>query len=171
MPEKPNPKTGHMQAKSTMRTLGPILIAIGVILSIIGIGDFFITFITVSSGNANPSDTRFPTLFLLAFPGFFFIGIGSMLTKTGYLKEITQYAAKETSPAITTTVTAVRAAITDDDIPCPSCASPIEPNSKFCSSCGTQTTELQCSLCNTTIEPNDKFCNSCGTEISYTKSA
>ncbi len=162
------PTTGYKQAKSTMRVLGPILLAIGVILSLIGIVDFFSTFVSIASRNQPPGDTRFPILFILVFPGFLLIGIGGMLTKAGYLKEITQYAAKETSPAVQTTTTAVRTALADNDIPCPQCALPIEPDAQFCSHCGTSVKGAPCAQCQTPLEPNDRFCRSCGQRVEST---
>ena len=158
------PPSKYKQAKSTFRVLGPTLLVIGIILSLVGIGSFFMGFIGAVSGDFSPHDSKFPILFLLVFPGFLCIGIGSMMTQAGYLKEITQYAAKETTPAVTTTTTAIRSAISDNDIPCPSCSEPIEPDSKFCAHCGVQIGQLSCPTCNAPLEANDRFCNQCGTQ-------
>ncbi|MGV6814847.1 MAG: zinc ribbon domain-containing protein [Phycisphaerales bacterium] len=159
---EPNPDSKYKQAKSTLRIFGPTLLVIGIFLSLIGVGSFIMGFIGAVSGNIDPGDSKFPILFLLAIPGFLCLGIGGMMTQAGYLKEITQYAAKETTPAVTTTTTAIRSAITDDDIPCPSCSEPIEPDSKFCAHCGIQIGQLLCPTCKAPLEANDRFCNQCG---------
>ncbi len=156
------PGDRYAQSKSFFRVLGPGLLVLGVILSAIGIGAFFIGFIGAANGNTRPGESNFPILFLLIFPGILLLAIGGLMTQAGYLKEITQYAAKETSPAITTTTTAIKSAIADDDIPCPSCALPIEPNSKFCAHCGIQTQDQACIKCDAPLESNDRFCNQCG---------
>jgi len=174
------PNDGYSQAKSGMRTLGPALTVIGAILTLIGIGSFFIamgssnTFSPLHPSQSfsdfqNQADSLFqqhrqgqPKLFFLAFVGLPTLGVGITITKAGYLKEITQYAAKETSPAISTVVSTVRSAINDGETPCPHCALPIEPGSKFCSHCGNALADLQCPQCNALVEPDDKFCPSCG---------
>ena len=157
------PPSKYKQVRSTFRVLGPTLLVIGIILSLVGIGSFFVSFIGAVSGSISPHDAKFPILFLLAFPGFLCIGIGSMMTQAGSLKETPQSAPKKTPPAVTTTTTAIRSAITDDDIPCPSCSEPIEPDSKFCAHCGVQIGQLSCPTCNAPLEANDRFCNQCGT--------
>lgn len=162
------PRDGYTQTRSTMRTLGPILMVVGGVLALIGVIDFFTSFFSIASHEpfSTPSPSRFPILFpVLGFPGLLLLGIGGKLTKAGYLREITQYAAKETTPAVMTTTTAIRAAITDDDIPCPGCSRPIEPDSKFCPHCGIRISGGTCSICQATLEAGDRFCASCGNTV------
>ncbi len=153
---------GYKHAKSTMRILGPVLLALGGVLTIIGVGSFLLGFFAIVSGSSSSGTS---TLFFLALPGMALLGIGGMITQAGYLKEVAQYTALETSPAVTTTVSAIKSALTEDDILCSSCSAPIEPDSKFCSSCGIEITKLQCAKCHAEIEPDDKYCGSCGTTI------
>lgn len=165
------PSDGYAKARTSMRRFGPAMIAIGGLMVLIGFGQFALT--VISGINQEPfSGTRpgFPILFvILGFPGMLILGIGMKLTKVGYLKEIAQYGAKETTPAVQTTTTAIRSALQNDDIPCPSCSSPIEPDSKFCSSCGVDLANMKCDSCNDRIDPSDKFCPSCGTPNSLRK--
>ncbi len=156
------PSDGYSNARSTMRVLGPVLAVLGGILVLIG---FIALFGAATSIGNRPPGAGIPKAFILAFPGMLMLGIGLFMTKAGYLREVSQYAAKETSPAVRTTTTAVRSAWTDDDVPCPSCSSPVEPASKFCSSCGIQLTGGTCRVCQASVDSDDKFCAFCGSEV------
>ncbi len=155
-------ENSYDKTKSALRIYGPLLIGVGLILSIIGIGAFINALINIFDGQRGTGPMQYPILFLLSIPGFLLLGLGIMMTKVGYLKEISKYAAKETTPAATITTTAIRAAVTDDHIPCPSCSNPIEPNSKFCSQCGEHITNIQCKACQSPMEAADQFCANCG---------
>ena len=166
MTKEQSPNDGYNQVKTGLRRFGPALIVVGGLMAIIGIGQFLMTFVSAATSDFGDQPS-FPILFIiLGIPGIFILSIGMMMTQAGYLKELTKYAAKETTPAVTTSVTAVRAAIMDDDVPCPSCASPIEPDSKFCSSCGVEVGTKKCPKCSSQIEAEDRFCKGCGTMIS-----
>ena len=164
IPDRNQPQDGYSKARSGMRSFGPILIVVGGILLLIGLGDFILTGIQMMT--AEPfSDDRpgLPVLFLVCgFPGALLLGIGMKLTTFGYMREVSQYAAKETAPAVTTTTTAVRAAWSDDDVPCPECSAPNEPGSKFCSSCGVSIAGTPCASCGTALDRDDRFCAECG---------
>lgn len=167
MNQKRSPHDNSTRIKARMRRFGPAMIAIGALMVLIGGGQFLLTFVSAATSDSFSHRPSFPVLFvILGMPGMLILGFGVLLTQFGFLKEITQYGAQETVPAVTTSVTAIRAAITDDDVPCPECSSPIEPDSKFCSSCGVRIGSLRCSSCESPIESNDRFCNSCGTAIS-----
>lgn len=170
MNQKYRAQDGYTQVKTGMRRFGPAMIVVGGLMAFIGIGQFLLTFVSAATSDFGDRPS-FPILFvILGIPGALILNFGLMLTKAGYLKEIAQYGAKETAPAVTTSVTAVRAAFSDDDVPCPECSSPIEPNSKFCSSCGVQIGSLACKECKSPIESGDRFCNSCGIEIADSQS-
>lgn len=173
MNHKRPPQDGYTQVKTGMRRFGPAMIAIGGLMLIIGVGQFFLTFISAATSEPFSSEQpSFPILFIiLGIPGMLILSIGLTLTKVGYLKEIAQYGAKETVPAVQTTTTAIRSAILDDDIPCPKCSQPIEPNSKFCASCGVLVGSLKCPNCNNPIESDDRFCNDCGTQVNLPQNA
>lgn len=51
--------------------------------------------------------------------------------------------------------------------PCIECGKPVAPDAKFCPECGSaQTTPGTCPGCQTAIAPGTKFCPGCGTKIS-----
>lgn len=51
--------------------------------------------------------------------------------------------------------------------PCIQCGKPVAPDAKFCPECGSaQTTPGTCPGCQTAIAPGTKFCPGCGTKIS-----
>ena len=55
-------------------------------------------------------------------------------------------------------------------VPCPSCAYPMEAGASFCSSCGTSMPEpevnnLDCTSCGEELDDDAKFCKHCGTPV------
>ena len=154
----------YHKARDSFRKFGPTLLIVGGILTAIGFIDFMAAFLSVMTAEPFSGERRrFPILFpLMAMPGLLLFGIGMKLTGIGYMREATKYVAKESAPAAQITTTAIRSAILDDDIPCPSCATPIEPNSKFCSQCGIKVGDLSCPSCNASIEADARFCSDCG---------
>ena len=152
----------YHKARDTFRVLGPAMLVIGGIMVIIGVGQFFLTFINAANGG----HPKAPILFLiLGMPGLLIFGIGMQLTGVGFLKQTSKYVAKETSPAAQITTTAIRSAILNDDIPCPSCATPIEPDSRFCSQCGVNVADIRCPSCDASIQSDARFCSDCGHAI------
>tara|TARA_R110000868_G_scaffold241497_1_gene496158 strand:- start:148070 stop:148588 length:519 start_codon:yes stop_codon:yes gene_type:complete len=162
-----SPDDGYTKARTGMRKFGPAMVVIGGLMVLIGVGQLLLTILSAANSQGFADRPDFPVLFIiLGFPGMILLGIGMSLTQFGYLKEITKYAAKETTPAVTTSVTAIRSAITDDDVPCPACSSPNEPGSRFCSSCGVQIEMRKCRSCDHSIQYSDRFCPSCGQKTS-----
>ncbi|MHA7813696.1 MAG: zinc ribbon domain-containing protein [Phycisphaerales bacterium] len=154
----------YHKARDSFRKYGPALLICGGILFAIGFIDFIAAFISIASREPF-SQTRphFPILFIICgIPGAAMASIGMKLTGVGYLKEATKYVAKESAPAAQITTTAIRSAILDDDVPCPSCATPIEPDARFCAQCGLRIAEVHCPSCDATIQPDARFCSDCG---------
>lgn len=160
-------KDPYHKARDSFRKYGPALLVIGGVLAAIGIIDFMAAFISMANQKPFSHERpHFPILFIICgIPGVLLASIGMKLTGIGYLKEATKYIAKESSPAAQITTTAIRSAILDDDIPCPSCSTPIEPDSKFCSNCGVQIGGLACEACNAQLQPDDRFCGGCGAAV------
>jgi len=91
-----------------------------------------------------------PKLFFLGFIGIPMLAVGSFMVKAGYLREITEYTAEESSPAISTVARAAREGWTDG---APENAADSGPR-LFCSSCGVKN------------DLDAKFCDSCGAKLS-----
>lgn len=57
-----------------------------------------------------------------------------------------------------------------EEMKCPHCGSPLNPNSKFCNQCGkpieqNETEKITCPVCGESLSENSKFCNYCGTKL------
>ena len=157
----------YQKARDSFRKFGPGLIILGGIMFVVGLIDFLAAFVSIA--NQEPfshSRPHFPILFIICgIPGAAMASIGMKLTGIGYLKEASKYVAKESAPAAQITTTAIRSAILDDDIPCPSCATPIEPDSRFCSQCGVNVAYIRCPSCDASIQSDARFCSDCGHAI------
>ncbi len=162
----------HDQLRNTLRTIGPIVLVVGVIFAVIGIGNFFMSF-----GSFEP-----PRYFWCAFIGLPLVGLGVALTKFAYLGAITRYMANEVAP-VGKDVTNYMAHGTKDAmrevagaigeglrgetkvVRCGGCQTENEPGANFCKNCGHAIGERSCPKC---FEPNDvdaKFCNHCGQQV------
>ncbi|MFG0246225.1 MAG: zinc ribbon domain-containing protein [Phycisphaerales bacterium JB052] len=157
----------YHKARDSFRKYGPALLVVGGILTAIGIIDFIAAFISMANQEPFSHERpHFPILFIICgIPGALLTSIGMKLTGIGYLKEATKYVAKESAPAAKITTTAIRSAILDDDIPCPTCSTPIEPDSKFCSNCGASVAAMRCPVCNAMTKADARFCSDCGHAI------
>jgi hypothetical protein len=77
-----------------LRRLGLTLLALGALLTLIGIGSFFSSLSSFASFDA----PRFPRLFWCAFLGMPLLFAGSVLTLFGFLGALQRYTAAETAP-------------------------------------------------------------------------
>ena len=151
----------HAKNKKTLKILGFIVLTIGIILSLIGLIDFFMAFGSFES----------PKLFFLTFIGFPCIAIGSALLHFAYMGNIAKYTAKETMPTIKNVGNTV-ASVVEDSIDvvknekdrCPYCGEIIDKDAKFCDECGKPLTKV-CPLCGEVNDHDSKFCKNCGKEI------
>ena len=55
--------------------------------------------------------------------------------------------------------------VSQDKPSCPSCGTQYEPDSNFCSNCGTELPQTQCPECESDVDPDDSFCANCGTAL------
>jgi hypothetical protein len=84
----------HAIARRTLRTLGPLLAGIGLLLIIVGAGSFFASF-----GSFEP-----PRFFWCAFLGMPLLFLGIVLCGLGFQGAIARYQAGEVSPVAKDTV-------------------------------------------------------------------
>src|SRR5687767_8391831 len=78
----------HTDMRNTLRAIGPLVVIVGVIFTVIGLGSFFSSF-----GTFEP-----PRYFWCAFVGLPLIGLGSAICKFAYLGAVTRYMANEVAP-------------------------------------------------------------------------
>lgn len=79
---------GHLAMRATLRLVGGLMVVAGLILSAIGIGNFFSAF-----GTMTP-----PRYFWCVFAGFPLLGIGAALLRFGFMGAVSRYAANEVVP-------------------------------------------------------------------------
>jgi hypothetical protein len=167
----------HGEARSALRTVGPIVAGVGGLLVLTGMISFFSAF-----GGFGP-----PKYFWCAFLGMPILGVGIVLTKLGYMGRIARYMANEVAPVGKDTFNYVargtrgsvqdlaaavgaglregRSASSPDatEIPCTKCGERNDPTANFCKSCGLPTkSEAVCSSCGDKNDADARFCDNCG---------
>lgn len=165
-----SPLPDSQAARSGLRAVGAVLVAVGGVFTLVGLVSFFSAF----GGSGSPE------LFWCAFVGLPLLGIGTACLKAGYLGSIARYVASETAPvaadtvdyvaretkdAIRTVAGAIREGVhggTGAARECPSCRAAQRADAKFCDRCGTSLADATCAKCRTAIDPNASFCHACG---------
>ncbi len=82
------PSPRHRQIRAVLRVGGPILVVLGILMTIIGFASFLTAFGTLES----------PRYFWCAFVGLPLIFVGGVMCMYGYLGTLYRYAASETAP-------------------------------------------------------------------------
>ncbi len=159
-------KEKHERIKRTLKIVGPILAAAGLILTVIGLVSFFSAF----GGDGMPS------LFWCAFVGLPLFGIGLMITLTAFRREIATYHKNESAPvvnefaedikpAVQSVASAVREGAQERaHIVCPACGQSNDAEAKFCDNCGAPLKKV-CPACGNSAAPSAKFCDNCGAKF------
>ncbi len=160
---------GQAQTRATLRTVGPLVLGAGVLLTVIAFVDFFASF-----GGFEP-----PRFFWCAFLGMPLIAVGAALCKFGYVGAVTRYVAGEVAPVARDTVNYL-AEGTHDGVKelaravgeglapavgrvCPQCKTEKPADARFCKGCGTALPEKKvCPECGHPNEPDARFCDHCG---------
>ena len=110
--------------RSFLRIGGPILLGVGLLLTIVAFADFF-----ASMGSFQP-----PRNFWMGFAGLPLLAIGGWMTQAGFLGTAARYVAGEVTPVLRDTIGAVM------DAPaartCPSCGGANAEDATFCDDCG-----------------------------------
>ena len=177
----------HAPARDALRVFGPILIAVGLIFTVIGIGSFF-----ASVGSFEP-----PRYFWCAFVGLPLLGVGVGITKFAFLGAVTRYVASETAPVAKDTINYVAHGTKDAvreiasavgeglrsggsalsgaaGVPgasgapapvarCRGCDAENDADARFCKACGSVITKgAPCSGCGEVNAPDARYCDNCG---------
>jgi ribosomal protein L40E len=163
----------HAPARDALRAFGPILVAVGLIFTVIGIGSFFASF-----GSFEP-----PRYFWCAFVGLPLLGVGVGITKFAFLGAVTRYVASETAPVAKDTInyvahgtkdavreiaSAVGEGLRSGGAPaavlrCAACNAENDADARFCKGCGAVLTKgAPCSSCGEVNAPDARYCDNCG---------
>lgn len=153
----------YSKTKKTFRTLGFIILPIGLVLSIIGFIDFFMSFNSMTQ----------PKLFFCLFIGLSLTSIGIIFLILGFMKELNSFAASQSAPVhkdvinymldgtreeVNKTINASKKII------CPECKAENDKDALFCSTCGHKLKNT-CPKCNAENDADAKFCKNCGEEL------
>lgn len=174
----------HRSNRSALRIIGPLILGIGVLLTVIGLLGFFSAFGSEPSFDGPPAGIK---LFSLAFIGIPMMGIGGAITKFAFMGAVARYAVSELAPvgkdtanymidgtkdAVGDLAQSVGAGIaagmsgerpTTATVDCPGCGEACDSGARFCSDCGTAIPgEVRCERCGEMNEPDAKFCDQCG---------
>jgi hypothetical protein len=170
MPREINP--GHRQVRSVLRTLGPVILVIGLAFTVVGIGSFFASF-----GSFGP-----PRYFWCAFVGMPLVVAGIAITQAGFLGAIARYHAQEGAPVAKDTLNYLAAGTKEGirDVAeavgaglartepfgattCTACGADNDADARFCHACGERMEAGQvCPDCQETNRPDARFCDNCG---------
>ncbi len=153
----------YSKTKKTFRTLGFIILPIGLVLSIIGFIDFFMSFNSMTQ----------PKLFFCLFIGLPLTSIGIIFLILGFMKELNSFAASQSAPVhkdvinymldgtreeVNKTINASKKII------CPECKAENDKDALFCSTCGHKLKNT-CPKCKAENDADAKFCKNCGEEL------
>lgn len=153
----------YSKTKKTFRTLGFIILPIGLVLSIIGFIDFFMSFNSMTQ----------PKLFFCLFIGLPLTSIGIIFLTLGFMKKLNSFAASQSAPVhkdvtnymldgtreeVNKTINASKKII------CPECKAENDKDALFCSTCGHKLKNT-CPKCNAENDADAKFCKNCGEEL------
>lgn len=167
----------HAAMRGRLRTIGPVVAGLGLALTIVGVGDFFMSF-----GDFSP-----PKYFWCAFVGLPLLGVGVTLCKVGYLGAMTRYVANETAPVAVDVTNYVAnatkgatrtqaqafgeglraglggAPIAAAALACGACKAANDADANFCRACGApMAAAAACRHCGEPGAPGARFCDHCG---------
>lgn len=142
------------QARTGLRVLGGVLLAVGGTMTVIGMLDFLSSF----GGN----DFGFPTLFILAVIGMPIASFGWKLLIAGYLQVGSRYLAGETAPVAKDTIEYL--GYGQAKTKCAHCGAESDAEAKFCDDCGKPMT-IACAECDTANDARAKYCDECGAAL------
>jgi len=170
----------HSAKRSVLRTVGPLVMAVGGLFLAVGMISFFSSFGSFSSGP--------PRYFWCAFVGMPILFVGLVLTKFGYMGSVARYMSGEMAPVGKDTfnyvakgtqegVEAVAGAIgrglasgqgadlgqTEVAVRCHKCNEENDADAKFCNECGAALAKTKaCPECKELNDPDARFCDNCG---------
>lgn len=168
----------HVQTRSFLRLIGPLILLTGIVLTLIGMASFFMAF-----GSFSP-----PRFFWCAFLGLPLIVIGAGICQFAFMGAVTRYVAGEVTPvgkdvfndvahgtkdAVRDLAAAVGSGLREGAPPaevatraCPTCGEANDAHANFCDNCGERLPgEIVCQQCSQPNDPDARFCDNCGAPL------
>lgn len=166
----------HQDTRKFLRVLGPCIVGIGLIFTLIGLVSFFSAF-----GNFGS-----PRYFWCAFIGLPMMGFGAMITQFAYVGAIMKFQAREMTPVATETFNdvvdgtqsgmrkmaravsgGIQEGISGSEVnDCSRCGHSNDADARFCSDCGESMTSVRvCSSCRAANDQTAAFCDQCGQSL------
>lgn len=154
----------HDKKKLTIRICGFVLLAIGLVFTIIGLFSFF------SAMNSSSE----PKLFWCSFVGLPTLAVGLMLTIFSYQRELHSYMKDESMPVIKDGYRDMHSEIDDfaktmrgeENVKvCPNCGTKNDFSSNYCKSCGKKLVNKICPKCKNEVDYDATFCPKCGEKL------
>ncbi len=163
----------HPEIRAILRVIGPLMILVGGILTVVGIGSFFSSFATFST----------PRNFWCAFLGVPMVGIGIAISRFAFMGAVARYTAGEIAPVATDTINYVAQETGDSVrtvaqavgeglrgsaeptvvIRCHKCNDQNRSDARFCNNCGAPLAKTKaCIQCGELNDPDAEYCDSCG---------
>lgn len=162
----------NKKAKTVLRIVGFVTLAVGVGLAITAFVDFFISMYSTTATQ--------PHFFWMFFVGFPLIFIGISCLSMGYMHAVNSYVAGEQAPIVkdvanymldgtreetAKTVEAVSQGIHGKQGPvCPKCHTQNEMGASFCDNCGEPLTKT-CPFCGEANDADARYCRKCGKSL------
>jgi hypothetical protein len=152
---RPDPS---LQQQASVRTIlrvgGPVLLGIGLVLTVVAFADFF--------GSFNNPGLGMPQNFWMGFVGLPLLAIGAAITRAAYLGPASRYVAGEVTPTIRDTLGAL--GFGEARTLCASCGTQNDAAASFCDSCGKPLSRT-CASCGAGNDTNARFCDGCGAPL------
>ena len=172
----PRRNSEHEQTRDLLRVVGPLVFGTGVVFTAIGFISFFAAFGSFSCP---------PRYFWCAFVGLPLMGLGTAISKFGFMGTVARYVANEVTPVGTdvfnTVVGDTKGSIRDvasaigsglrdgterpglpGSVDCPECTTANDADARFCKGCGASLAKRRCRHCGDEAAPDARFCDSCG---------
>ena len=177
----------HRETRGCLRVVGPLLVVVGGVLTLIGFAGFFSAFGSKPSFDGPPEGVK---LFFLCFIGLPMVAVGVAICKFAFLGSVARYVASEAAPVAKDTtnymIDGTKDAVGDlaqsvtegvaaglggeaeaKTVDCASCNAPIDAGARFCPQCGVEVPgEVRCDRCGAMNDPSAKFCDQCGRSMS-----
>lgn len=165
----------HNEKRAFLRTMGIIVLVIGLGFLMVGMVNFFSAFSNPFGGG--------PRLFWCNFVGIPLLFIGIVMISAGYMgavaryeaeeiapvgKDVFNYMANETSEGVETIAKSIHNGITNGNktLRCTKCNELNDSDAKYCNNCGYELkSTIVCDKCGKENEATAKFCNSCGSKL------